>query len=241
MASKTSPLPASNTKRVHWITSSRGHNATFIPHGQMDTITIHSIKKTRAQEQMHEHEDELQGSVIVILLIADNNIPSNDPLPDKKTVVDALIELFDWLNGIGVWAVHICEIMPHYPYNFSPQDVKSKEMSSLTEKINRCLTWPLQDTCGWGTVLVRLIIWPPRTCITAWCRWSQKALSISLARGRKRMLKMTKTWSPQHKSIPLLPSFHSVYTVQGYCNTFNCRHNTHHKSYVLWCVILMMS
>ena len=78
-------------------------------------------------------------SVIFILLIGGNNIPSNDPLPDKKAVVDALIELFDRLNGIEVWAVHICEIMQRYPYDCSPRDIRSKELSPLTEKINSSL------------------------------------------------------------------------------------------------------
>ena len=62
----------------------------------MDTITMQRIQKAGAWvqwaiEQVHEHKDDLQGFVIVVLLIWGNNILSNDPLPHKKTVVDALI------------------------------------------------------------------------------------------------------------------------------------------------------
>ena len=176
MASKSSP-PLPPTKRVYWITSSHGnptprrfgqHDATFIPYGQTDTITIRRIQKAGARvewalDTVQEHQNELQGADIVIVLIGGNNIPSNGPLPDKKAVVDHLINLFDRLNGIGVRAVRICEIMPRYPYECSAQDARSKEMVSLIEKINRSLGSKLASRDSHAKVNLFRTIWDRET------------------------------------------------------------------------------
>ena len=54
---------------------------------QTDTITIHWIQQAGAWvewalDRVQEHQEELQGADIVIVLIGGKNIPSNGPLPD---------------------------------------------------------------------------------------------------------------------------------------------------------------